>query len=179
MAIIKSKGYEFNAVPVKNSFNRRALKFKNNIITKLRAVGLTEDDVDIEIEPVAIKNVPAKASWYLDGSHLHYTYKMCNRYVDNLFVVLKVIEFEVDAVIEGKKTIEEFILDFNEEDDFEDERKAAREHLGVDHDTIDIEEINKKYKVLAKDLHPDMPNGDVEKFKALNHSHKILKRELE
>jgi len=28
-------------------------------------------------------------------------------------------------------------------------------------------------------LHPDMPNGNVEKFKEINKAHKILKRELE
>ncbi|MCX9025094.1 MAG: DnaJ domain-containing protein [Candidatus Methanoperedens sp.] len=35
-----------------------------------------------------------------------------------------------------------------------------------------------KYKALAKELHPDMPTGDTEKFKQLNIAHKILKREL-
>ena len=33
-------------------------------------------------------------------------------------------------------------------------------------------------KEMAKTLHPDTPTGDVEKFKKLNHAHKILKREL-
>ena len=39
--------------------------------------------------------------------------------------------------------------------------------------------INKKYKELAKEHHPDMPGGNTEKFKAINHAHKTLKRELE
>ena len=46
-------------------------------------------------------------------------------------------------------------------------------------DGENLEDINKKYKVLAKDAHPDMSNGDTERFKAINHAHKILKRELE
>jgi len=31
---------------------------------------------------------------------------------------------------------------------------------------------------LAKETHPDMPDGDTEKFKMINRAHKILKREL-
>jgi len=39
--------------------------------------------------------------------------------------------------------------------------------------------ISKKYKDLAKKLHPDMETGDIDKFKAINRAHKMLKRELE
>ena len=179
MALIKVKGYEFNAVTIRDSFNRRAQRFMNKIIKTLRGVGLTEDDVEIDLEPVAIKNVPASVSWYLEGSHLHYSYRGCSKYVENLYVVSKLIEFEVKAVVEGRKTIDQFIMDFMEEHDVADERKAARELLGVDPDCLDLALISKKYKVFAKDLHPDMPGGDTEKFKAVNRAHKILKRELE
>ncbi|MFT7615323.1 MAG: hypothetical protein ACI8Y7_000129 [Candidatus Woesearchaeota archaeon] len=179
MAMIKVKGYEFNAVTIRDSFSRRALKFKNNIVSTLRGVGLTEDDVNIELEPVAIRNVPASASWYVDGFHLHYSYQGSSKYVENLYVVFKVIEFEVKAVVNGTKTIEQFIRDFTEEKDVEKERKKARELIGVEADSLDLDLINKKYKKLAKDAHPDMPNGDTETFKALNRAHKILKRELE
>jgi hypothetical protein len=179
MATIKVKGYEFNAPLIRDSFNRRAQRFANNILTSLRGIGLTEDDVRVEIEPMAIKRVPASASWYVDGYHLHFSYKACVKYVENLFVISKVIELEVKAIQEGTKTIEEFIRDFTEERDVEKEREAAREHLGVAADEIDLDVISKKYKLLARDAHPDMPNGDTEKFKALNRAHKILKRELE
>ena len=44
---------------------------------------------------------------------------------------------------------------------------------------VDTTEIDKKYKVLAMKYHPDMPDGNLEKFKAINNAHKMLKRELE
>ena len=179
MATIRIKGHEFNAINIRDSPNRRAQRFKNNIISNLRAIGLTEDDIDIDLEPIAIRKVPASASWYVDGFHLHYSYKACSKYVENLYVISKLIEFEVKAILEGKKTIDQFITDFTETHDVEDERKAARELLGVDPEKIDMDHINRQYKRLAKEVHPDMPNGDTERFKALNRAHKILKRELE
>ena len=51
--------------------------------------------------------------------------------------------------------------------------------LEVDKETLDLNLINEQYKSLAKEHHPDMPNGDMEKFKQINNAHKILKRELE
>jgi hypothetical protein len=179
MATIKVRGYEFNMPTIRDSFNRRAQRFANNILTSLRGIGLTEDDVLVEIEPMAIKRMPASATWYADGYRLHFSYKACTKYVENLFVVSKIIDLEVQAIQEGTKTMEEFIRDFTEEKDVEDERKAAREHLGVAAEELDLDVISKKYKLLARDAHPDMPNGDTEKFKALNRAHKILKRELE
>ncbi len=178
MAFIKLKGHEFDAIVIKDSANRRAQKFKNNIISTLHTFGLTEDDISIELERVAIKRVPATASWYLDGRNMEYTYKASLKYVDNLYVISKLLELEVKAVVEGKKTLQEFIREFSEEDDVEEERKAARELIGVHEDSIDLDEINKKYKLLAKNTHPDMPTGTTEKFKELNKAHKTLKREL-
>lgn len=178
MTIISIRGHEIKAIPIKDSFNRRALKFKNNIISNLRSIGVADDDVIIDLEPVAIKRLPAKAVWYIDEYHSHYSYKAGNKYVDNLYIISKLIELEVKAIKEGKKTVEEFINDFSENHEVEEERIAAREYLGLDENIIDLDVINKKYKLLAKDAHPDMPNGSTEKFKALNHAHKILKREL-
>lgn len=179
MVLVKAKGYEFEVAPVRNTYSRRAQQFKNNILNTLKIIGLTEDDVIVDLEPVAIKNIAASASWYVDGYHLHYSYNGLTKYVENLYVVSKLIEFEVKAVIEGKKTIDEFIKDFTEEHDVQEERKAARETMGVDADCLDLDLINKKYKKMAMELHPDRPDGDTEKFKALNRAHKILKRELE
>ncbi|MBN1175670.1 J domain-containing protein [Candidatus Woesearchaeota archaeon] len=176
--MINIKGYEFDAITIKDSFNRRAQKFKNNIIEKLRSVGVPSDDVIIDLEPVAIKRLPASATWYIEGSHSHFSYKAGSKYVDNLYVVSKIIEFEVKAVLSGEKTIDEFIADFTESHEIEEERKWARELLGFEEDSLDFEGMHAKYKQMAKDLHPDMPNGDLEKFKELNRAHKILKREL-
>ena len=40
-------------------------------------------------------------------------------------------------------------------------------------------EIDVKYKELAKKHHPDMPSGNLEKFKEINNAHKTLKKELQ
>jgi len=176
--MVEIKGYEFNAIAIRDSFNRRAQKFKNNIIENLRAIGVPSDDVIIDLEPVAIKRLPASATWYIDGSHCHYSYKAGIKYVDNLYVISKIIEFEVKAVLADEKTVDDFIRDFTESHEIEEERKEARALLGIDADSLDLDLINKTYKKLAKDAHPDMPNGSTEKFKELNRAHKILKREL-
>jgi len=95
-----------------------------------------------------------------------------------LFIIYKIIENEIELVLAEKKPIEEFLAEFEEDEDVHDERKSAREFFELEDDHRDMDTINKKYKELAKDLHPDMPTGDAEKFKQLNYHHKILKREL-
>ena len=100
------------------------------------------------------------------------------KYVENLYVVIKVIDQEVKALLAGQKTPEEFISAFSERPDVEEKRKEARAVLGVEHNVIDIGVINAKYKDLAKKNHPDMPGGDTERFKEINSAHQILKREL-
>ena len=178
MAIIKVKGHEFAALTIKDSFDRRALQYKNKIITNLRKIGLTEDDIEVDLENVAIKNAPASVWWYFGRHYLHYSYKAAPKYVENLYVVSKLIELEVGALVSGEKTPEEFIIEFSEDKDVGDRRKKAREVLGIDEDNIDLNCIDSKYKELAKKYHPDMPGGDINKFKQINHAHKILRREL-
>lgn len=179
MAKIKAKGYEFEAFPVKDSFNRRATQFRNNIANTLRKIGLTEDDIDIPLEVSAIKKSPASASWYMEGHHLYYSYGSSDKFVDNLYAVSKVIELEVEEMFNEKKTLQEFIGKFSEDKDIENKRKDARKTLGLSEDASDLEIINGKYKTLAKEHHPDMPSGDLEKFKTINNAHKTLRRELE
>ena len=176
---LKIKGHEFNVVIAKDSFYRRAEQYKNKIIDILRKIGLTEDDVDVQVEPAAMKKAPASATWYFEGYHLHYSYQAADKFVDNLYVVLKVIELEVNSLLNEERTVKEFIGEFSEDKDIKKQREAARETLGVSSDTIDLEIIDKKYKDLAKQHHPDMLGGNIEKFKAINRAHKILKRELE
>ncbi len=178
MATLTIKGHTFNAFIVKDSFNRRAQIFKNTIIESLGKIGIKEDQTDIHLEVFALKRGPASATWYMDGYRLYYSYNGSLKFVENLYVVMKVIELEVNALLKGEKTAEEFIRDFTEDRDIEAQRKEARELLGVDSDSLDMELINKKYKLLAKEHHPDM-GGNPETFKAINRAHKMLKRELE
>ena len=179
MAKLKIKGHEFDAVTARDSFHRRAVQYRNKIVDTLRKIGLTEDDVDIEVEAAAMKKAPASATWFFEGYRMHYSYQSADRFVDNLYVVFKVIELEVDALLNEERTINEFISEFSEDKDVKKQREEARDALGVSHDTIDLGLIDKKYKELAKQHHPDMPDGNIDKFKAINRAHKILRRELQ
>ena len=178
MAKIKVKGCEFEAVTVRDSFNRRATQFKNNIITSIKRLGLTADDVDIELEPNAIKKAPASVSWYIDKRHLYYSHNSRSNYVENLYIVFKVIDLEITALLEDRITLSEFISEFSEDKDIAKKRKEARVVLGLNHDVNDLKAIDRAYKDLAKKHHPDTENGDTETFKEINQAHKILKREL-
>ena len=126
-----------------------------------------------------MKKAPAFATWYFEGYHLHYSYSTSGRFVDNLYVVFKVVELKVDALLKEEISINDFIAEFSEDKDVKKQREKAREELGVEKETIDLEIIDKKYKELAKQYHPDMPTGDIDKFKAINRAHKILRRELQ
>ena len=179
MQSLKVKGHEFQVLVFKDSFHRRAIQLKNKIIDNLKKLGLTEDDIEIPLEVMAIKKAPASASWFLDHNYLHYSYQNANRFIDNLYVVYKVIELEIDQVLKGSKTEDDFIREFSEDKDVNEQRKEARRTLGLDENERDMSVIDQRYKELAKKYHPDMPTGNNEKFKEINKAHKIIKRELQ
>ena len=178
MEKLKVKGHFVNFIPTRASHNRKALQFKNKLINELIKLGTKRDDVEVEFNGFCGREDKACVTWYFDGHKLYYEVASQKSFVDNLFIISKIIENEVELVTTDKKPINEFIAEFEEEDEVHDERKEAREFFGVEKTHRDLDEINKKYKNLARDLHPDMPNGDVNKFKELNKHHKILKREL-
>ncbi len=174
---MKARGYEFPEPKVRDSHYRRAQKSANDIITCLKAIGVHEDDVDVDIERNAARRAQASVEWYFEGSNLHYSYDKFN-FAENLAVVAKVIEHAVIEFLQEEKTLDDFLRLFRE-NDVHKERVWARETLGVEHDNKDFQEISKKYKRLSKAAHPDMPSGDHKRFQELNKAHKILKRELE
>ena len=174
--MVNIRGHEIT-VNVKDSSNRRALQFKNNIIGTLSKLGLTDDDIDIPLERVVIKKSKASCKWYYDHHHLYFSYNGL-KFIENLYIVSKVIEFEVNALLNKEKTSSEFIEVFTEDEKVEQERKDARKYLGVSEDCRDFKMITDKYKEMAKKLHPDTDSGDTEEFKKLNKAHKTLKREL-
>jgi hypothetical protein len=178
MANITVKGHEFKEPLIRDSFDRRAVQFKNSIFELLRKIGIGEDDVNVPVQNVAYKRGRAFVSFYLEHTHLYYSYNRSRKFVENLYVVLKVIEAEVNLVFNKEKTVEQFIIDYSEDEKIEDQRKDARELLGVEEDCNDIDLINQSYKKMAKEQHPDVEGGSQEKFKAINVAHKMLKREL-
>ena len=177
--MIKIKGHEINPVVAKNSFDRRSVQYRNKIVTTLKKIGIPEDDIEIPMERFSIKNIPSSATFWFANYRLYYSYARSNRFVDNLYIVQKIIELEVEEVLSGEKTEQEFCHVFSEDKDVNEQRKEARKLIGVDEDCIDMEEINQKYKILAKKCHPDMPDGNIEIFQKLNKAHKLLRRELQ
>lgn len=176
--MLKIKGHDIGSVVVKGASNRRAIQFQNNIITILKKIGVNDNDIDIPLERLAMKKVKASATWWISDHRMHYSHNMQKNYVENLYVLSRVIEIEANRVLSEDITLSEFILEFKEDSDIYEKRQEAREFFGCDHDETDFELINQKYKLMSKKLHPDMPTGDTEKFKQLNVAHKILKREL-
>lgn len=172
------RGHVIDLLPIRDSHSRRATQFTNKLLAAFKAAGISPDAVDIPEERAPMRKAPAEVSWYIDGRHCHYSYALRSNYTENLAVVLRVLELELKAVGEGTKAAEEFINDFTEEEDIRDRRKDARKLLGVAEDCMDLPLIDTHYKKLAKNTHPDMPNGSTEDFKKLNHAHKMLKREL-
>jgi hypothetical protein len=179
MATFTIKGRTYESVTIKDSFDRRALQIKNTILSKLRKIGVSEDDADIELEARAMRRTPASVTWYMDGHRLYYSCSSCGKYVENLQLVSQVLDKEITALLNEEVTFREFVEKFTEQQDIEDERKKARETLGLDASEVDMAVINKRYKELATAHHPDKEGGDTEKFKAINTAHKTLKRELQ
>ena len=179
MAKIRVKGHELESLDVKSASNRLAMQFKNKILENLKKTGIKPDDVEVPLESVVSRKAKASVTWYTKTNRLYYSNNSQKTFIENLYLVSQLLEKEINLVLSGEKTAQEFIDLFAEEDDVDTARKEAREFLGVEHDTHDLETINQKYKELAKELHPDKPTGSTEKFKKLNHAHKMLKRELE
>lgn len=129
MAKLSLKGYEFEDVSVKDSFNRRELAFTNNIIRTLKQIGVDEDQIEVSHETLPLTKKPACVSWYHKERHHYYSYSG-KRFVDNLFIVNKIISLSVLDVIEARKSYEDFSLDFLEEIDVEDKGKRP-ENISV------------------------------------------------
>lgn len=175
MIKITLKGHEISTLTIRDSFQRRTVQYQNNIIASLQKLGVKENDIDIPLK-MGLQKVQASVSWYLAGRHLFFSHTGSS-FVENLYLVSKVIELEVNVVLSEEKSFEDFLSGFAEDHNILTQRKEARKLLGVTADIIDIEIVNRKYKLLAKSHHPDM-GGDLEVFKAINNAHKMLKREL-
>ena len=176
MVIIK--GYEYNQPIVRDSYNRRAIQFKNKIVTSLKVFGITRDDIDIPIERMAIKRAQAEVTWYMWDERLYFSYNGCAKFVENLAMIAKVIEYSISLLGKGEISKEKFLRMYFEDKNINEQRKNAREVLGVDEDSIDVRTMTRNYKMLSKEHHPDMPNGNMEEFKKINHAHKVLMSEL-
>ncbi|MCR4369382.1 MAG: J domain-containing protein [archaeon] len=177
--MVKIRGHQVEALSSKTDSTRRALQFKNRIIETLRLVGIRKEDVEIPLDHFARKKAKASVTWYYKNRRMFYSNNSQKTFIENLYLCLRLLEIEVGLVVGKKKTMGDFSLEFEEHGDVEAERKDAREFFGLGHDVQDLSIIDKKYRSLAKKLHPDMPSGSTDNFKRLNHAHKTLRRELE
>jgi hypothetical protein len=178
MAKIVLRGKEYEQIAISGTHGRLAVQYKNKIISVLHKLGVRNDDVKIEIPAVAFKKEPASASWWQEDRHMYYSCSKGRNYAENLHLVSRVIERYVNEVLDETIPIEEFFEEFHEKSDVDTARKEAREKLGLPEDTDDFELVNKTYRKMVKEHHPDTANGDEDKFKDINNAHKVLKREL-
>ncbi len=178
MTVINIKGRDYSPVTLKDSYDRRAQQYFNNIVASLRSAGLSDNDIDMEIEPTAFRNLPASASWWMNDRRCHYSYAGRTKYAENLYIVSRVIDAEIQALLKDEQPIEDFVTKFAEDKDVATTRAKARETLGLSPDERDMDVINRAYKAMAKEHHPDTENGNMDEFKRINNAHKALKREL-
>ncbi|MGK0209097.1 MAG: hypothetical protein ACI83O_000362 [Patescibacteria group bacterium] len=176
--MLKIKGNEIEEPRIVDSFDRRAVKLENQIIQTLKPLGLERDDVRVTMEKIPRKKAPATVKWYFEGRNLEYTYKLMPKFIENLYVVDKVLALEVAKLMAKEISVDEFHREFSEEDDISDKLIEARKTLEVSEDEMDFDLISKNYKQLAKTHHPDMADGNHEQFQKINAAHKLIKKEL-
>jgi len=129
-------------------------------------------------ERIAQKKAPASVEWWMMGRNLKYSYLLMPRFIENLYIIDKVLKIEVEKLPSKEINFDQFAREFSEDDDLSEQLKEARKTLGVDENEKDFELISKKYKDLARQYHPDMPEGDHELFQKVNAAHKLIKKEL-
>ncbi|MFP4401812.1 MAG: DnaJ domain-containing protein [Candidatus Nanoarchaeia archaeon] len=175
------KGHEISLKITKSGYNRKAVIFVNNIVNDLKKIGIQRDDVEIKIPSLANRNMPAVLEFWLDRHYCRYSYSMAKRFIDNLYLISKLIEIEVREVIDGKKDIQEFYSLFTESSksvkSLESDLKDAKLLLELDENEQDVETINVAYKKLARKHHPDL-GGSMEEFQQINKAHKLIKKEM-
>ncbi len=176
--MLKIKGNEIQEPRIMGSFDRKAVLFQNHIVAALKKIGVDRDHVEVNLAGTAHKKLPASVSWYYNGRNLKYTYSQMNKFVENLFVIDKVLNLEVEKLVDGEITADQFCREFQEDDDLGDQLTEARKTLEVAEDEKDFDVIAKSYKKLAKKYHPDMSEGNPEMFKKINAAHKLIKKEL-
>lgn len=176
--MVKIKGNEIAEPKITASFERKAIQIQNNIFDTLWKLGIDRDHADIPIERIAQKKAPASLSFYLEGRNLKYTYSLMPRFVENLYIIDKVLKIEVERLLSQEITFDQFAREFSEDDNHSEQLLEARKTLGVDPSERDFEVISKKYKDLARKHHPDMPDGDHKEFQKINAAHQLIKKEL-
>jgi len=179
MVVVKVKGNEIEVPVFVTQFDRRAVQIQNRIMATLKQLNVDRDNADMKMERNARLKAKASVGWWFEGRNLRCSYGLCGKFIENLFVVDKVLAREVDRLFAKEITLDEFHREFADDDKVDEKLIAARKTLGVEGDCEDFEEISKNYKKLAKKYHPDMSDGDEVRFQEINAAHKLIRKELE
>ncbi len=176
--MLKIKGKEIEEPAIRDSFDRRAVQLKNRIISTLKQLGIDRDNINIPMERNTRLKASASVSWYFEGRNLKYSYSLMPKFIENLYVVWKVLGNGIGDLLDEEMSLDQFLHEFSEDDDLPDQLSEARKTLNVEPEENDFDLISKNYKKLAKKYHPDMPEGNADMFKTINAAHKLIRKEL-
>ena len=188
MTQIRVKRFDISFNEIRNGFDRKATLFCNNIIEEIKKIKLNRDFIKFPETHSAHRREFAKVILYYNHHKLIFTHNSQKRFVDNLFIVSKLIEFEIKELNEKNLTSEKFISKYQEEhvEGGKNDKKAQnnlREEsfkiLNLEEQDFNLENLNNNYKKLARKHHPDLNGGDTTEFTKINKAHKLLKKELE
>lgn len=177
--MVRVRGYDIDVPAFRDSFDRRAVQVQNRIMATLKQLNIDRDDVDCTMEKNARLKNPGVVSWWFEGRNLRCDYSLMGSFIENLYIVDKILEIEVNRLLEEKISLESFQNEFASDEKLDEKRADARKLLGVDKSEDDFDLISRKYKALARKFHPDMEGGSEEMFQKINAAHKLIKKELE
>jgi hypothetical protein len=153
--------------------------YKKIIMSSFATVGIYFDSINILYGG---GNFPsstdgwAQVEWNVNGQVFSYKSDLQPRMVDNLAAVAQIIEMDMKAIRRGLKNFNQVMSQFRL--DYQSSKRTAREIIGVDASSKDWDYIQYKYKLKAKELHPDIEGGSEEKMQELNKAFEELKQEL-
>jgi len=174
------KGHQIEGKVTKSAYDRKAVMFANNIIDELKKLEIPRDQIEIKTNTIGNKNFPATIEFWAGGHYLRFSYSMTKRFIDNLYIIMKLVELEVQEVLNGEKDLHNFYHTFTEDGNRKEiakEIKQAKLDLGLNEDEQDLETIEKTYKKLARSSHPDL-GGSLEEFQKVNKAHKLIKKHM-
>ena len=132
------KGHEIEPPRISNSFDRRALQLENSITSNLRQIGVERHQIKVNMQKMAQRKHLASVKWYFNGHNLQYSYALMPKFVENLFIIDKILKIEVERLVSKEIIADDFIREFSEDDDLTEQRIEARKTLCVKEDEMDF-----------------------------------------
>src|SRR5680860_861578 len=114
--MVKVKGNEIEIPVFSGAFDRRAVQIENRIMATLKMLNIDRDNVDLKMEKNTRLKARTKVSWWFEGRNLTYSYSLCPKFIENLYVVDKVLKTEVDKLLDKEISLDEFHREFADDD---------------------------------------------------------------